>query len=439
MTAVNWRLSAPEMRQLIEHSTATFAFVEADSYKAVTEATAGLASELSVVVVGARGSGSYEAWLQAFSPVDEQEASGAPDDIAMQMYTSGTNATPKGVLFSHAALHAIEVGADAMGIRQDAVVLVVIPMFHAGGAGVAIMALSRGAHLVISSDTRPAALAETIEAHQVSALALVPTILAGLVAHIAAINGHLPSLRVLSYLGSPMPRGVLEACLERLDCGLAQFYGLTEVQGATVLSPDDHTDTQNQERLNSVGRPLPGVEVRIVNPFDGSDLPPGGTGEIWVRSPTVMNGYFGADDLTRETVTSDGFVRTGDGGYLHDGYLYLRDRVKDMIVTGGENVYPAEVERVLAECPGVREVAVVGAPSSTWGETVQACVVPTDPASGVSADELVSFARQRLAGFKCPTAVVFVDELPRNASGKILKRELRDERWIRRHLVTEAP
>ncbi|MEO5663240.1 MAG: AMP-binding protein, partial [Nocardioides sp.] len=438
ITAVNWRLAASEVRELVEHSTAELAFVEHEFADLWAEAvSSSTVPTVPTVPIGGGGPDDYEHWLAEHGPAD-RVASSALDDIAVQMYTSGTSGLPKGALFSHAALQGVDVGADAMGITVDATVLVVIPIFHAGGAGAAAIALRAGAHLVVSADTSADALAAAVERHGITSMTLVPTLLNELLASPSAMARDLSSLQVISYCGSPITPALLARCLDGFKCGLVQLYGLTEVNGVTVLAVEDHLDTEHPERLRSAGQALPGVVLRIVDPLTGADVPPGETGEIWVKAPTVMSGYFLAPDRTAEAFTADGFLRTGDGGYVLDGYLYLRDRIKDMVITGGENVYPVEVEKVLVACPGVADVAVVGVPSERWGETVKAYVVPTEDGATTS-EAVVQFARQHLAGYKCPTSVELVSSLPRNASGKLLKRIVREPAWIDAHRVQGPP
>jgi long-chain acyl-CoA synthetase len=218
--------------------------------------------------------------------------------------------------------------------------------------------------------------------------------------------------------------------MQTFRCPFIQVYGLTETTGAiTQLPAEDHaTEGPRARLLRSAGKPFPWVELRIVEP-GGRACAPGEVGEVWTRSVQNFKGYWGRDDDTARTLDADGWLRTGDAGYLdQDGYLFLTDRVKDMIISGGENIYPAEVENALSDHPAVADVAVIGVPDERWGETVKAIVVPHAGATAEAAD-IMAFARERLAHFKCPTSVDFVAALPRNPSGKILKRELREPYW----------
>jgi acyl-CoA synthetase (AMP-forming)/AMP-acid ligase II len=230
----------------------------------------------------------------------------------------------------------------------------------------------------------------------------------------------------VSYGSSPIPAPVLRACLATLKADFLGLYGMTETSGIlTALPKEAHRDTANEHRLLSVGRPMPGVELIVVDPATGDPVPMGDSGEVWVRGEQVMSGYFGRPEQTADALRADGWFRTGDAGRLDgEGYLYLTDRVKDMIISGGENIYPAEIERVLVEHPAVAEVAVIGVPHPKWGETPKAVVVA---AAGhpVDGPGLIEYCRERLARFKCPTSVEQVDALPRNPTGKVLKTELR--------------
>jgi acyl-CoA synthetase (AMP-forming)/AMP-acid ligase II len=224
-----------------------------------------------------------------------------------------------------------------------------------------------------------------------------------------------------------MPFELLRNAMKVFGCGFGQVYGLTETTGGfTYLAPEEH-DPNGNERMKSCGKPLSSVEVRIVDP-EGNQLGPREVGEIICRSAQVMKGYWNLPDATASSV-KEGWFYTGDAGYLdEDGYLYIHDRIKDMVVTGGENVYPAEVESIIFSHPAVADVAVIGVPDDRWGEAVKAVVVKK-PDAAVTAEEIISFARERVAHYKAPKSVDFIDALPRNPSGKILKRQLRERYW----------
>jgi long-chain acyl-CoA synthetase len=248
------------------------------------------------------------------------------------------------------------------------------------------------------------------------------------------------SLKTIFYGASPISEDVLTRSMQALGCDFTQLYGLTETCGAiTALLPEDHDpEGPRAPLLRSAGKPFDYVELRIVEPESGATAPDGSVGEVWTRSAQNMLGYWKKPDETAAVLTDEGWLHTGDAGWLDDeGYLFLHDRIKDMIVSGGENIYPAEVENVLFAHPGIADVAVIGVPDDKWGETVKAIVVRST--AGVAADGLASdsaleaaiiaFARDRLAHYKCPTSVAFTDVLPRNPTGKVLKRELRAPYW----------
>jgi len=238
------------------------------------------------------------------------------------------------------------------------------------------------------------------------------------------------ALKALSYGASPMPLPVMRASLKLFPGVMQQVYGMTEQAGVvSVLGPQDHVDPAAAHRLVSAGQAIPGVEIEIRDPATGQSVPTGQPGEIWVRSEQVMGGYWGKPEASAAAITADGWLRSGDGGHMDaDGYIYVTDRIKDMIISGGENIYPAEIERVLAEHPALQDVAVIGVPDERWGEVPKAVVV-AKPGATVDAEQLLAWCHERLASFKCPKTVDVVAELPRNPTGKILKKDLRKPYW----------
>jgi long-chain acyl-CoA synthetase len=296
-------------------------------------------------------------------------------------------------------------------------------MFHIGGIGWAYCGLWHGAETILVRDFRPEPVLDLLERRAVTNAIFVPTMIQMLTSVPGAAERDYSALRTIAYGASPVTTTLLKAALRTFDCGLIGSYGLTESTGTVVrLEPSDHVE----RLLRSVGRPYPWVELRVVDPATGADRPAHAVGEVWLRAPNVMAGYYNRPAETAAALTPDGWLRTGDGGYLdEEGYLFLTDRIKDMIVSGGENVYPIEVEEALAQHPAVDQVAVIGVPHERWGETVKALVVAR-PGMVADTDELVAFARARLAGYKLPRSIEFVDALPRTPSGKVLKRELRE-------------
>ena len=357
----------------------------------------------------------------------------APGDVAVQLYTSGTTGFPKGALLTHANfLGTIEKGSltgeSWSGWDDCDVCLVAMPLFHIGGTGWALHALKAGATAVILPKPEIADIIAAVEEQRITKMFAVPAVLNMILDHPRGTNADLTSLTELLYGASPIPLDVLRRSMAKFpNAQFIQCYGATETCGTVVYLPpaDHHPD--GTPRMLGCGKPFPGNEVRIVGD-DGAVLPPGKVGEIAIRSVSVMAGYHNNPSATARAV-NDGWYRSGDAGYLdEDGYLYIYDRVKDMIVSGAENIYPAEVENALHEHAGVRDCAVIGVPDARWGEAVKAIVVRAAD-SEVGDAELIAFARQRIAGFKVPKSVDFVAELPRNASGKILKKELRKPYW----------
>jgi long-chain acyl-CoA synthetase len=350
----------------------------------------------------------------------------------MQLYTSGTTGLPKGVMLTNANLStAISEAGTTFHIADDTVSLVAMPLFHIGGSGWALCAMSRGGRSIILRDVDPSRLLELIAAERITEMFVVPAVLMLLLGTPSLADTDLSSLRLVFYGASPIAEEVLVKCLATFGCAFCQVYGMTETTGAiTALSFDDHDpDGPRRGLLRSAGKPHESVAVRVVDPDSGQGVLLGAVGEVWTRSPYNMAGYWGKPEETAATVDADGWLRTGDAGYFDaDGYLYLHDRIKDMVISGGENIYPAEVENVLLSHPAIVDAAVIGVPDVKWGETVKAIVVLA-PGAVLREDELIAHCRNSLASYKCPTSVDATDALPRNPSGKILKRELRAPYW----------
>jgi long-chain acyl-CoA synthetase len=427
--AVNWRLAPREMAQIINDAEAKVVVVGPDFAAAVDKVEGDLRTVTKIVALGEHTRWeSYDGWVSA-RPADDPGVPSTPDDVAFQLYTSGTTGLPKGVMLTNENLFALLPGASQLwGFGPDTVNLGVMPLFHIAGSGWNVAVMSNGAHTVMLRDVDLGAILHAIPTYGVTVAFFVPAVLQFLLSVPAVHETDFSTLRTIVYGASPITDKVLMSAMDTFKCDFIQVYGLTETTGAvTQLDPADHDPARNPDLLRSCGKPMPGVELRIVDPERGEDPGEGKVGEVWIRSRQNMKGYWHKPEETERTKTPDNWVKTGDAGFLKDGYLYLYDRVKDMIVSGGENVYPAEVENVIMEIPGVADVAVIGVPHERWGETVKACVVKGD--GDVTADRIIAYARENLAHYKCPTSVDFVDELPRNPSGKLLKRELREPYW----------
>jgi acyl-CoA synthetase (AMP-forming)/AMP-acid ligase II len=376
-----------------------------------------------VLVVGE----DYEGWVDGLTGRTEPSADAADEDTVLQLYTSGTTGRAKGVLLSHRNFGALLAVGAHWSFDDESVGLCAMPLFHIGGSGFALVCLSFGARVVLVADIVPPQLLDTMESEGITNAFLVPAVLQFLCQVPGAAERDWSKLRAVAYGASPITGPVLNKVLETFRAPLFQVYGSTETTGAiTQLDPDDHDpDGPRAHLMRSAGRAYPWVEITIVDPSNDAELPADEVGEIWIRSSQVTSGYWQRPEETEKSITTDGWFRTGDGGYLDgEGYLFLTDRIKDMIVTGAENVYPIEVENVVAQHPSVADVAVIGVPDDRWGETVKAIVVAEEGTS-IDPDELLEWTKERIAGFKRPRSVDVVDELPRNASGKILKKDLR--------------
>ena len=382
-----------------------------------------------VIVVGGDHD-EYDAWLAAGTPTDRQPEV-EPDDICVVMYSSGTTGRPKGVQLSQHAMveHSVNGIGDATYEDGD-MALVAMPMFHVGGTSYALTGPVIGIPGYIISEVDAMQLAGGMMAGCTHVF-LVPAVVAALIAAGPDAMALFSKLKGFGYGAAPMPLPVLrQAMADWPNTEFQQVYGMTEFGGViTVLTDEAHRDEAHPERLVSAGLPVANAEMRIVDPATLEDVAVGGSGEVWFRTPQATAGYLGKPEATAELITADGWVRTGDLGRVDsDGFLFIEDRLKDMIITGGENVYSPEVERVLAEHPGVAEVAIIGVPDDKWGESVKA-VVAFKPDQAVPADELIAYAKERLAGYKTPSSIDIVEALPRNPSGKVLKRDLRKPYW----------
>jgi long-chain acyl-CoA synthetase len=429
---VNWRLAPPEVEYIVEDAEAKVFVVGAEFVPLLDAISDRLTTVKKIVVIGGHADHeSYEAWSCRF-PADDPGATSAMDDVAFQLYSSGTTGRPKGVMLSNDNFFGLlPVAKQMWELSPEAVNLVAMPLFHIGGGGWAIAGMYEGCSSVVVRELDPAALVRMIGELRITHAFLVPVALQFMLMVPGVEDMDFSSLQVFVYGASPISEEVLARSVQVFGCKFWQAYGLTETTGAVVnLPPDDHdVSDANRHRLRSCGLPGPGVELRIVGPDGETDVPTGEVGEIWIRSRQVMKGYWHMPEETAKSITPDGWFKSGDAGYLDaDGYLYIHDRVKDMIVSGGENVYPAEVENVLMAHPAIADVAVIGVPDERWGETAKAIVVKA-PGADVTEQEIIDFARERLARFKCPSSVEWIDALPRNPSGKILKKDLRAPYW----------
>lgn len=418
---LNWRLAPDELEQIIADARPRLLVGESEFLPAASAATAAADTAMAVHPVA------DTAFDWGDTSIDLPFRAVESTDPLWLVYTSGTTGTPKGVVITHGNFLAMFDGlATAWRFVPGRVTYMPYPVFHGAGILWVFGPLLTGGTAILRRAFDPADLAAACREHAVTNTMMVPAVLQRVLdADIALAD--LSGLQTIVYGVSPITERVLERALEAFPhVEFVHAYGLTEATGAVTVMPwADHRP--GTERMRSCGRAYDFVELRIVDPETGADLPPRSVGEVWVRGDVVMPGYFNRPAETAAAI-ADGWLRTGDGGYLdEDGFLYLTDRIKDMIITGGENVYPAEVENVLFGHPCVREAAVFGAPDHAWGERVVAAVVASHP---VTADDLIAYTRDRLAHYKCPRTIEFVDELPRNPTGKVLRRQLRDPYWV---------
>ena len=433
MAPVNWRLAGPEIAFIVEDCKAPVLFVGPEFTGLIDKIRPQLPSVRTFISTegAAPGFANYTAWRDAQSG-DDPKVDIDRKDIAIQLYTSGTTGKPKGAMLSHANfLNLVETGKDEKPDwnqwTEDDVSLVAMPIFHIGGSGWGVMGLYHGAKGVIAREFDPTKVLDFFEQSGITKLFMVPAAMQFVVRQPRARSVDFSRLKYMLYGASPIPAALLKECIEVFGCGFVQMYGMTETTGTIVaLPPEDHVE--GLERMRSAGKALPGVELAILD-VNGNRLPPGEVGEIATRSGSNMAGYWNLPEATARTLGKDGWLRTGDAGYMDkDGYLYIHDRIKDMIISGGENIYPAEVESAICDHPDVAEVAVIGVPDDKWGEVVKAIVVMKQGKEATATD-IINFTRERIAGFKTPKSVEFIEALPRNPSGKILRRHLRDPYW----------
>lgn len=435
---VNWRMAGDEVDYVVNDSGASVLFVGAElmpTVEAIRDRLTHVRTIITVTPEGGEGD-EYEKWLAASKPCDDGPDV-LEDDVCLVLYSSGTTGRPKGVSLTHRNMVSHTVNAhDGWGFGPGDKSMVAMPLFHVGGSSYVLFGIHDGVPSVMTRDPDGASLAGAIMAGA-NCTFLVPAVLAQVLQAGPDAIKLFGALKVYTYGAAPMPPPLLRAAMEAWpETDFIQVYGLTEVSGvATHLMPEEHRTAEKDghpERLLSAGTPIPGMEIRIVDATTGDDLPTGEPGEIWLRSPQVMKGYHNNPSATAEVITDDGWFRTGDIGHLDDGgYLFVSDRLKDMIISGGENIYSPEVERVLSEHPAVLEVAVVGVPDNTWGESVKAFVAFKEGQQATDA-ELIEWCRERLAHYKCPKSVDVVEALPRNPTGKVLKRDLRAPYWDNR-------
>jgi acyl-CoA synthetase (AMP-forming)/AMP-acid ligase II len=420
---VNWRLSVRELAEVLALVEPAAIAADAEFTGPADAAWPGVGGARVVIGGGPVPSGWLDGGRLAGPVPPRPELTG--ETVLALVHTSGTTGRAKAIPLRHGALmmsvadFAIEIGDQVAGSHH----LQILPLFHLGGFGQCMQALLTAGTVYIHTAFNPAAVIDAIEADRVEFFTAGPSLIDMLVAEIGRRGtADLSSLREIAYGTAPITPSSLAAAIEAFGCRFRQIYGNTESQSMiSLLAPEDHQP--GHPRLDSAGKVSFGWEVRIADP-DGRDLSPGTAGELLIRGECLFSGYWRDPEATAAAFAEGGWYRTGDIARLTaDGYLYILDRAKDMIISGGENIYPAEVEAVLARHPAVADVAVLGRPDPVWGEAVHAVIIPA--ADTVSADEIIGWCRDRLAHFKCPKSVEFTASFPRTTTGKVLKRELR--------------
>ncbi|WP_374664576.1 fatty acid--CoA ligase [Ramlibacter sp.] len=431
LVPVNWRLAPEEIAFILNDAEAQVLFVGADYLPLVDGLRAAVPGLRLVVAMDGpqAGCSEYVAWRDSGSDTDPRLAADT-DETALQLYTSGTTGLPKGAELTHRNLltQFSYAAAGHLGRwSEDDLCVVPLPLFHAGGVCYGMNAPYMGGTVVVLREAQPQLILQALAQHRVTKLGVVPAVMQFMLDHPDCAKADFSQLDAITYGGAPIPPALLRRAVEVMGPVFLQMFGMTESTTlGTALQPRDHNPAL-PERLKSCGQVLPGVELRIVT-LEGKEALPGQSGEIWIRSAAIMKGYWKRPEATAEALR-DGWYHTGDVGYLDiDGYLFILDRLKDMIISGGENIYPAEVERALGDHPAIAESAVIGVPDAKWGEAVKAMVV-LRPGQQLTEAEVIAFTRSKIAAYKCPKTVEFIAALPRNPSGKILKRVLREPYW----------
>lgn len=427
-TPVNWRLVENEVAGVLADAKPRILFVDPDLDRLFDRE---ILEKMGITIIELPPTS--EEWLTLISRYSDEDLmiDLAPDDVMYQLYTSGTTGKPKGVMLTNGNMFGIaEALADSWHFEIGCVVYNPYPVFHGAGILWVLLPMLRDGMVIFRREFNVEDVLTSIENYRVNLALMVPAVLSMVLNHERAAAADLSSLRNVVYGVAPITQALLNRAIERMpQCAFHHAYGSTESSGTiTTMQWDEHRP--GTERMRSVGRPFPWVEMRIVDPESRTPLGLREVGEVAVRGSIVMKGYFNNPQETARVVDGEGWLYTGDAGFVdEDGFLYLTDRINDMIISGGENIYPAEVENVICSMSGVREAAVVGVPDEKWGERVLAFVVPH---SGVTIDptEVITYTRDRLAHYKCPRDVVIREEsLPLNPTGKILRRVLREPYW----------
>jgi acyl-CoA synthetase (AMP-forming)/AMP-acid ligase II len=427
MVPLNWRCATPEIAYFVGDSAPKLLFADAEFVAIAEDAAQGAHSP--PVLLNERGGGGGSVFVEAVAttgPLIEEAIPHGPTPCLL-LYTSGTSGSPKGAICTHEALSLTrhgEVIFAAFPQWTGETMVSGMPGFHIAGISWMLIGLMRQSVCVLTADASAQNLTRLIREHGASRTFAVPTVIRTIVDEVRCSGDPVPTLKMFLYGAQPIGETLLRDAIDTLGCTFGQYYGMTEIGGSATFLGDRFHDLDRPALMNSVGQALPGVSIEIRDP-DGGAVETGSAGEIYLRTPMLMPGYWNRPEATAAAIDAEGWYRTGDGGrFDEEGFLYLTDRIKDMIISGGENVYPNEVEEVLVRHPAVAASAVIGEPHAKWGEAVVA-LVEARPGADVAPEELIAFSRERIAAYKCPKAVYFVATLPRTATGKIRRHEAR--------------
>ncbi len=464
LVGLNWRLAGPEVIFVVNDSESEVLFVGPDFYELVDSVKDQFTHVKRIIAMDESHDvwQSYSSWRDASNNVDP-ELEGHADDDVIQLYTSGTTGHPKGVRLTNKNINASTPMVEetwGKDWHEGSVNFVLSPLFHIAGSNIVIMGVVFGCKNIVIPEPDPGRILHLIDTEKIETAFMVPALIQFLLNHPDAKTTDFSSLRQIVYGASPISEDTLLKAIEVMGCEFWQVYGLTETSGiGTTLPPEAHDPALG--KLRSCGSKYTGVEIKVVDDTN-NELPTGEVGEIVIKSPVIMKGYWNRDEANSESIVDDWFF-TGDAGYFDDeGYLYIHDRVKDMIISGGENIYPAEVENALMSHPDIIDAAVVGVPDDKWGETVKAFITLRDDLYDNATEildkiddylnegidlanelsnkgselgkyiesEIISYSKQQIASYKCPTSIEFIKNIPRNPSGKILRRVLREPFWV---------
>lgn len=431
---LNYRMAPPEWAFIINDAQAKMLIASSEYVGAVDGMRGELGTVKRFVAVGADGAEGWDDFRRwsADHPTTAPDRAISEEHDVYQMYTSGTTGHPKGAVLTHRAVTAnLAQVSFVFSAGQGQRTLIVAPLYHAAAAVSAFSCVYWGGCLYIHEEFNPVEVVRTLSEERIAVVTLVPAMIQACLLYVPDIaERSFDDLQLMIYGASPIAEETLQGAVKIFKCDFAQGYGMTETTAVlTFLLPADHRRAlaEKPELLLSAGRPIIGTELRTVDEED-NPLPSGAIGEIIGRGPQLMRGYWNLPDESAEALRG-GWMHTGDAGIIDDeGYVYIQDRVKDMIVSGGENIYPRVVEEVLFKQPSIADAAVIGVPDEQWGETVKAIVVLREGAAATE-EEIIEFCRDKLGGYERPRSVDFVDALPRNPTGKVLKRELREPYW----------